>query len=367
MKKSAYSLIFLSLSLIALMAITGFNYFVDPFTYYHQPWTSINLSKNQRYANAGLARNYEYRTILLGTSHVMELESSRLSEIVAEPALNLSISAARIREQAILAELALKQGKVQTILWEMNFPSFGFGDVVGLGGDEFPTYLYSPTIETPYRYLLSFDTLLLSLDALKNPGQVTIDNRNEISAREFSEQRVLESWKFGSRRLNPIYAQSLRDLHESVESPQNILKKRLLPLLSEHPEVQFKLFLPPGSVLLYLMLEAADAGEFTHLLEFRDTLAALVSIYPNVELYDFQADWGTVMNLNLFRDLAHFDHNVMEGLFTRIQNGEMRVNETQLIENTSQLKNQVYQYGKSFCAEDTQRCNESLKTRLDNF
>ena len=131
MSKSAYTKVFLALSFLTMGLTIGFNFFVDPFTYYHQPWTPINISKNHRYSNPGIARQYDYQTVLVGTSLSMGLESSRLSELSGRPSINLSISAGLIREKADLIELALEQGKADTVLWEMHFPSFAFGDVVG--------------------------------------------------------------------------------------------------------------------------------------------------------------------------------------------------------------------------------------------
>ena len=114
----------------------------------------MNISKNHRYANPGLARQYHYETALVGTSHVLELESATLSKMIGKPGINLSISAGLIREQAQMVRLILRQAKSDTIFWEMNFPSFSFGDVVSESVQEFPLYFYTPTIETPLRYLM---------------------------------------------------------------------------------------------------------------------------------------------------------------------------------------------------------------------
>ena len=268
MNKSAYTWTFLALSVITMMLTIGFNFYVDPFTYYHQPWRPINISKNHRYSNPGIARQFEYQAVLVGTSLSMELESSRLSELTAMPSINLSITAGLIREQADLIELVLKQAQADTVFWEMHFASFAFGDVIGDGEEEYPQYFYAETIETPLRYLLSFDTLRHSRNALTNPGHVTIDNRNRISPRQYSRQRVLEHWDSQLQIWNGDLRQFWADHRQSMESTVAIIEQRLLPLFRKYPEVRFKLYFPPNSALQFLFDELVAGQSIAQLHEY---------------------------------------------------------------------------------------------------
>jgi hypothetical protein len=364
MKKSSYSLIFVSLSMLTMLAVAALNYLIDPLMYYHAPWTVINVSNDHRHGNPGLARQLDYRIALLGTSHIMELESARLGEIMGEPSLNLPINAGLIREQVELAKLVLRQGKAHTILWEMNFPSFSAGDQVGTGADEFPSYLYKPTVETPFRYLLSFDTLLQSRKALQNPGSVTLDNRNQQPVREYSQERVLRAWDFYMQSWTPALRRIWIEYQKKVESPELLLETQLLPLFRQYPEVEFKLFLPPSSVMFFLLHESMGNQDFAHLLAFRNALARISEQTTNAQVYDFQADFDTIMNLDLFRDLEHYNEDVLENMFVQMRQGANRVDRARMEENTRQLKMQVHAYGKMFCGSQPQSCPDTLLDRL---
>ena len=364
MKKASYSLIFVSLSMLTMLTVAGLNYSIDPLMYYHAPWTVINISNDHRHGNPGLARQLDYRIALLGTSHIMELESARLGEIMGESSLNLPINGGLIREQVELAKLVLRQGKVHTILWEMNFPSFSAGDQVGTGTDEFPGYLYKPTVETPFRYLLSFDTLLRSRKALQNPGSVTLDKRNQQPLREYSQERVLQAWDFYMQLWTPALRRYWINYQKNVVSPELLLETLLLPLFRQYPEVEFKLFLPPNSVMFFLLHTTMGNKDFTHWLEFRNTLARITEQTTNAQVYDFQADFGTILNLDLFRDLEHYNEDVLENMFVLMRQDTNQVDRAIMEENTRQLKMQVHAYGKMFCGSQPQSCPDTLLDQL---
>lgn len=53
----------------SLCIILLFNYFVDPFQHYRKATIyTFNYSGNQRYLNPGLAKNYDFNSIIIGTS-----------------------------------------------------------------------------------------------------------------------------------------------------------------------------------------------------------------------------------------------------------------------------------------------------------
>jgi hypothetical protein len=364
MKKLSYSHLFVTLSLVAMLLVIFVNYFVDPFTYYHRPWTTINISKNHRYSNPGLARQYDYKTVLVGTSHVMELSSARLTEIVGETAINLSSTGGLIREQSQLIELILRQGKARTILWEMNYPSFALGDVFSEPGQEFPQYFYTPSVETPFRYLMSFDTLLESKKALTGAGRITVDNRNQLPVQTFSRQRVLANWDFQINRWDENLVRIWARHQQTVLSPARLLETRVLPLVRQNPDVRFKFFLPPTSVMYFLLYQSRGENDFKIWLDFRDSIAEIMGREPNVELFDFHSNWETISNLELYRDLQHYNLDILDEMFVQISDGSGRVDRQSILANTRQLQRQVNEYGVAFCGRQPERCPASLNNRL---
>ncbi|MGB7451269.1 MAG: hypothetical protein WBM36_03985 [Lysobacterales bacterium] len=321
----------------------------------------MNISGNQRYGNPGLARQYPYKTVLVGTSHVMEMRSDDLSGILKEPTINLSISGGLIREQAQLVELVLRQNKAQTILWEMNYPSLSFGDTFDSEGQDYPEYFYNPTIETPFRYLMSFDTLVQSFKALTGPHEVNIDNRNQQVSREFSKERVFAHWDQQVQRWNEDLRKIWARYRLTEITHVELLHRRLLPIIKQYPEVTFKLFLPPTNMLNFLLGKHIGDFEIEQRIEYRNALAEFGGQFPNVEVYDFEVDWATNENLERFRDLEHFDQTILRNIFVQISKRNMRVDRETMLANTKDLHRRINNFSKLFCSENPGHCPITLK------
>lgn len=366
MQRSAYLSIFLGCSLLAMLAVAGINFYIDPFTYYHSPWTAINISKNHRYSNPGLAKHQDYEAVLVGTSHVMEIGSDQLSRIMKRPAINLSIAGGLIREQSDLLEVILGAGKAENVLWEMNYSSFSVGGGVSENASVYPDYLYHPEIETPFRYLMSFDTLMKSRLAISNPGQITLDNRDQRTASEFSEERVLKNWDFQIARWDEALVQIWVEHQSTVEKPEELLEKFVLPLLLEHPGIQFDLFLSPTSELFLLLFESLGESDFERWLDYRDVLANMVDGLPNVRLHDFQLVPAWTEDFDRYRDLEHFDMAILQELLEHITNGSSVTDTATVHSNSQLLRNKVLRNGQIFCSNKPGRCPVALQDRINS-
>lgn len=365
MKTSKYTRRLIGMSSLVALMVVVVNYAVDPFTYYHQPWFAMNISSNHRYGNPGLARQFDYKTALVGTSHVMELRSDKLSEIIGEPSLNLSISGGLIREQAQLVELVLRRKKAQTIIWEMNYPSFSAGDDFSNAGQYYPEYFYKPTIETPFQYLMSYDTLLQSLQALTEPHDVNVNNRNQQVSREFSKERVIDNFDKKIQRWTAKLRQTWADYRLTEETQVELLNKRVLPTINQHPNVKFKLFLSPKTMLIFLLFKHVSDDEIEQWMAYRNAIAELAEQFPNVEIYDFEVDWAINENFEKYRDLEHFNQNTLNDIFAQMSKGETRVDKVTMFANTSELRKRINSYGTVFCRGNPEHCPATLKIELD--
>lgn len=355
-----YIALFLATVVTSLSAVTLFNYYVDPFTYYHRPWTPINLSKNQRYANPGLARNYPYELAMVGTSHIMEISSSRMTEIFEKPSINLPFTAGLVREMAVLTKLVLEQDKADMIYFEMNFPSFALGDEVSSEPDEFPMFLYEPRMEMPFRYLMSFDTLFKSLEAIDEPGKVTLENKDDVGKRVYGTERVVSIWNHQVHTWDERRLAFWEKHQKDIESPREILEARLEPLFRARPDVRFQLFLPPNSILLFLHHAMLSADDLERWLQFRNLLGQLADRHPNVSLHDFQVDFETMTDLDLYRDMGHYNPQILDRMIQRMALGEARVDAAAVRRNSDNLRREVMHFGRDFCARAGVDCPAHL-------
>ena len=97
---------------------------IDPLQFYHKAtWYSPVFSTEQRYQNPGLARNYDYDTIIIGTSMTENFIPAEVDKALGGKTLKLSIRGSTADEHFKIASLALQTGKVKKVLWGLDMIS----------------------------------------------------------------------------------------------------------------------------------------------------------------------------------------------------------------------------------------------------
>jgi hypothetical protein len=343
------------------------NVLVDPFRFYHAPWFDIGFSDNQRFQNPGLARTMDYENVLIGTSHTEPFITSELDEALGGKSLNLSISGSLISEQALMLEQVLRQGKVKRVLWEINYPSFSFGSGVS-DPATFPWFLFRPTAETPFRYLVSWDTFQESLSALGGERAASLDqlHRWDLEA-SFGADRVLANWDFMTRRWNDelrafwaIYAVNPEDL-------ARVVSEEIEGLVRQHPGVRFDLLLVPSTLYDYANDLQVAPDRLDKRLLLRHETARLARTWPNAHAWDFQGDSWLVNDLSHYKDMDHFGQGVIRELLNRLAVPEAASSPEQVEQETGRLRRRVIDFLDEFCAEQPARCQPALREQLEVF
>ena len=75
-------------------------------------------------------------------------------------------------------------------------------------------------------------------------------------------------------------------------------------MVRDNPQIQFTIYLPPYHIYTYCQSE--QFGEADALIRQRTRVMKELLRYPNVKLYDFQADRKYACNFDLYSDVQHF-------------------------------------------------------------
>src|SRR5690606_23159968 len=144
-----------SLLLSALLVLTAF--VVDPLQVYRKiDWYKPVFSTEQRYQNPGLAKHYDYDTIIIGTSMTENFLPSVVDQAVGGKTMKLSIRGSTAGEHHEIAKVALETGKVKTVIWGLDY----FSLKSGVRDDQgpFPFYLYDDNLWNDFRYWFNEST-----------------------------------------------------------------------------------------------------------------------------------------------------------------------------------------------------------------
>lgn len=305
-KRAVGYFVFFTVILAALMALLIV--FLDPLQFYHRSnWYTPVFSTQERYQNPGLAKNYDYDTIIIGTSMTENFLPSEVDKSLGGKTLKLSIEGSTVEEHYKIARLALKSGKVKKVLWGLDY--FSLKDVAEEDKQSFPDYLYDDKWWNDYKYWYNSSVYTQFAVSLKKMylGQDNdlehLNNWNDESV--FSKARVVKSYNDQSA------SEAYFSLNEE-DTPQ--LQKRfntyINQLLIDYPDVQFYFYYPPYSIMRQLAWYNTNPKRYNNQLEMRKWMFQQFEQHSNSRLYDFQSEAQWTFNLDLYKDISHHNEQV---------------------------------------------------------
>jgi len=336
-----------TLTVAALLAVMATNWLVDPLHFYHRPYVHGTFVTNQRYQNPGLAKNYEYDAVVIGTSHTENFSPRQMGEVLGWRVLPLAISGSTAREQRLILTKALESGQVRRVLWGLDFNSFRCEpDEVRLEYGDFPLFLYEETPLTPVRYLLSRDTLNFSRRALAGKGARDLESLHAWPEKfEFSEERVLAAWRFerasSGRKMRAIGGALRRPVDEALR--ENV-RVNLVELVERHPEVEFHLFFPPYSILTYVNDFARADDQFADRMRFKEQVVHELGNNAHCRLYDFETAFEVTHDLGNYKDLWHYGRRINDFIVEAIARNEHRIDRDNAPELLARFESSVHQF-----------------------
>lgn len=282
---------------------------IDPLQFYHKAaWYSPVFSTEQRYQNPGLARNYDYDTIIIGTSMTENFVPTEVDNALGGKALKLSIRGSTADEHFKIASLALQTGKVKKVLWGLDYFSLKTGDQEAAG--PFPDYLYDDKLWNDYKYWFNYSVyeqffkgIIRELRGTAPQNINYLYNWNHQVA--FGKKYVLNAYK--KAKVEEAY-------FGLNEEPLDVIKKNfndhILALVKAYPDVEFIFYYPPYSILRQSVWKDTNAIRFDNQLEMKTWMFQQFDRQPNARVYDFQAESEWTYNLDLYKDLSHHKQDV---------------------------------------------------------
>jgi len=341
----------LTITMILLSLVAGLNFLVDPLQFYRQAaFYRPDFSIEQRYQNPGLARNYSYDTIIIGSSMTENFVPAYVDAKLAVKSLKLSMSGASAREEKLIIQTALHTGQVKNVLWGLDYGSLkGSSDRVRNEDFPFPYYLYDQYSYNDLPYLLSISTLKSSTIALRNhyqhrpptnPDLEYLNNWNSWSI--FGRDILMKMWQDEQTKKN-AGVQLYDNVDGSFQAMQASFDQNILPLIRQNPEVNFLIYYPPYSILRYRSIFDEDPELFYSELQMKRYIFTQLNNYTNIRVYDFQSDRILNTRLDKYKDYSHHSQEFNEYIIDSIARKDKRylVTPWNLETMLYDLKNQV--------------------------
>lgn len=310
--------------ILGLLAMGVVNFILDPFAQYANAQLYRPVYDNERYLNSGLAKTYDYKQVIIGSSMTENFILSEAKETLGfDKPIKLCMSAATAYEISVVLKHAYEHRKIDTVIYGLDLFSFT-GNTTRLFGGEgsLPFYLYDDNLLNDYRYLFNFDTFKFSVDSLIVPKEAVMFDYNrmyqwqhEFHEDDFNRADRISEWKekYG---FNPDY----RKEEYALEAMKKNVDINLIPLIQNHPETTFYIFYPPYSILAYKDMQ--NKGWLNTVERFKRHVFITLAHYPNVKLYDFQQSKEVTCNFDNYKDLLHYHQRINTWMLQEMKRGK---------------------------------------------
>lgn len=326
--------------ILAVIAITVF--IIDPFFNFRQPSDNMSyLLKDRAYQNPGIVRNFEYDTLITGSSMTMNFKPSYFEEVLGVNAVKVPHNGAGTVNMKEFIELALQNNpKLETVYVGL--------DIFTLRKDnrnetamELPMYLYDNNRSNDVSYILNKDALYYVAQSLRmTAGEIQTTTLDDYlswhtPSSVYSQYRVAAPLfsALDSRGSNVTLTSSVNQV--SALPVEDLSVNILLPLLNEYPDVDFVFFFTPCSIMYWY-----GANMDNDLMALKTAVETLIA-FDNASVFFFLNNADIVTNLYNYSDAWHYRPDINEFMVECFADGQHRLTSDNYIAELEKLCDMV--------------------------
>lgn len=330
-------------TLAILAALAGVTILVDPFLHYHKGQDFLEYPlKYERYQNDGIARHYEYDSMITGTSMCQNFKCSEFDRLWDAASIKVTNAGASYHESCENIRRAFSHNaNVKNVLCSLdgnrlNYPAFK--DEY----EDYPVYLYDNDPFNDVNYLLNKDVVPKTIAVINytRSGQKTtsMDQYGSWSRyASFGKSSVLASFHLIEEREEEL---KLRE--EDIEQIRENVNENFVKLAKQHPDTTFYLFFPPYSICWWEAL--VRTKQINAQLEAQKMSVELLLSAENIKVFDFSYRIDIVEDLDNYTDTLHYGEWVNTEILQMMAEGEGLLTRSNLDEYYDSLREMYSAY-----------------------
>lgn len=334
--------------LLILMVDLSISWINDPYMLFHKPWIHDQYYfKDMRKQAAGIIKNHDFDSIILGTSMAQNTSITEASNQFDSNFVNLSIGGGTMSERELILKYILDKKEIKNIIISLDV----FGKYEEYRADipvESFSFLYDKNPLNDFKLYLGFKKsgyLFCGNLIFKNKCPFTVDSLNEVT--EWYSDKV-NSRRFGginnwlNDSSNPQVKEALESIVSLVDGEQvpldnnrvsdvmrndkKVFTDYVLNYIEQNPETNFYLFFPPYHRIKHSLWLDYDPSEYEIYKKRVKLVVSLLEGYENASVFGFD-NFPFVDDLSNYKDTRHY-HPMYNSLILKWINegvGELRM------------------------------------------
>lgn len=334
----------LSSSMLAFMYF-AILFVYDPLKIFHKPWINKEyLQDDMRLQAASIINNWDYDSLIIGTSILENTSSKEASKELGGKFINISISGGQYFERLIILNYAFKKNHLKKILISLDD-----SDLTGVKKaarlEEVPTwsYLYDNNPFNDFKAyannkylgcLLFFADKKTCMGIKKDFDRPNAWYKVEHHAVRFGD---INNWfkRKHDNRIKNEFIPTLETIKQiklgnkiidsnlkmHITESQKYIDENIIQYTLKYPSTEFIFIIPPYSRISSALDAQYNVGSFEVYKESLKYLVLKSEKFPNIKIYG----WGNhafVDNIANYKDLNHYDYKINSWMLSAIKNQE---------------------------------------------
>lgn len=298
-----------------VVVLFGILWLYDPLQLFHKPiFRETTFFGDMRLAARGIIWNYDFDSVILGTSMLENTSAKEAGEKLGGKWVNLSLSGSAYNERAVILEYLFKHKKPQKIIYSLE--SFTIDSIKDSSRFD---YLYDENPLDDFKIYLNDKFMSCALEWKKSANCIGRRDLEELLKWSNHEDlKILfggfEKWlKYGKKETIAML-KNIKDTpfvvkkdNFDLEKQRSYIQTYVLDFVAENPQTQFYFIVPTYSRLSYRI----GSGDFDNKAFYNRALnlkwfVKELEKYPNAKIYGFDTlDYAD--DIANYKDFTHYN------------------------------------------------------------
>lgn len=303
--------------LIPLSTIVVALYIFDPYQFYHKPlFRKTIFSSDMYYQAAGIINNYDFNSIILGSSILVNTSSFEAIQKLGNRWVNLSAGGAGIGIRTNILLYTLKKKNIKNVIFSLE-PGWLLNK--NESTNQYQHLYDSNTLNDFKTYFDEYFLACFFLHKLCLKGQENLDRPANWINEPSTKMRLggFKSWLNNANRpdLKSIIQQIALFNHTEYSENLQEIYPPLIQIIKDYPNTDFIFIIPPFSRLSYKLKYVSIKNAIKEMLNLR---------LKNIFIYGFDLT-NIPDDISHYIDTAHYDEKVNSFMLDAIKNDTHRI------------------------------------------
>ena len=331
--------------IITVLPILLFSYiyYYDPMQIFHKSYIQkdLYLHGNMRQQAAGIINNFEFDSIIIGTSMLENTSSFEASKILGENFVNISLSGSDFYERNFILDYVLRKKEIKTIIYSLD--NMYIEQRKGHKSYSIETfdYLYdnNPFNDLKVYWNEKFFNCIIRLSneigCIGNKKTLEYPNVWFTNKEHSDSFGGLDNWfkaknnaqikdAFSSivsisQKIKKGEKISLNGIEEKIAKSKEYIDEYLLDNVKKYKDTKFVFVFPPYSRMLYAQWKQYYQLNYEIHKAIIRYLAQKSSEYKNLKIYGFE-DNDFLDDIANYKDLSHYHQSINSMMLNNFKN-----------------------------------------------